>query len=242
MRDLRRIGLLAISVVCVLGFSAVSAFADTGDELLTAAGGVALRDIGTPSVNQPSAIELVNTATTKWEVPGVSTTECVESEFGTFVTKNKAANEVKAGAELSVPFGVFENCTETGFGNAPVLVDTVGAAKAQAGIEARIWDEAPAVGIKVELKNLNISLYIKKSATEEVVCKFSGPITGVWTNGAGPFTEEASTNQSMADFTNQKLTSPTCGTATITSAKYFVETMSDSKNFTGSSDTVNMPT
>jgi hypothetical protein len=215
---------------------AASAFADVDDELLTEkpAGGVLLRDITTPTVKQPSAIEMVNTEPTKWEVPGVFTTECAESESGSFVTKNKGATEITSGPELSVPFGVFENCTLSS-GNAPIYVDTEGAKQAAAGIEAKIWDEGAAPS-KVELKGLKLSLYIK--GPPEVICKFTGSITGVWTNGAGPFAEEASTNQSMVDFKGQKLTSPTCGTANITATKYFVETMSDSKNFTGNSDTV----
>jgi len=237
MRGLRRIGLLAISVVCLSGVMAASAFADAGDELLTEkpAAGVLLRDITTPTAKQPTAIELVNTEPTKLEIPAVATSECSESEFGAFVTKNKGATEITSGAELSVPFGVFENCTLSTGGFAPVYVDTEGTTKAASGIEAKIWDEGVGA-FKVELKHLNISIYIK--GPPEVICKYSGPITGVWTNGAGPFTEEGSTNQSMVDFKGTKLTSPTCPTANITSAKYFVETMSDSKNFTGSSDTV----
>jgi hypothetical protein len=50
--------------------------------------------------------------------------------------------------------------------------------------------------------------------------------------------EEAATNQSTADFVNQTLSSTACGTATIRAAKYFVETMSDSKTLTGCSDIV----
>jgi len=241
MRGLRRIGLLAVSVVCVLGFSAVSAFADADDELLDKGAGALLRDLNTASINQPSAIELVNTETTKLEVPTKPTptvSECTESEFGSFVTKNKGGAGAATGTELSVPFGVFENCTVgNGAANAPVYVDVEPGAKAASGIEVKIWDEG-AAPFKVELKGLKISLYIQ---TPAITCKYTGTIIGVWTNGAGPFVEEASTAQSMVDFKNQKLTgSPTepCGTATITSAKYFVETMSDSKTFGGSTDTV----
>jgi hypothetical protein len=98
-----------------------------------------------------------------------------------------------------------------------------------------IFDEAVG-GIKAELVGLKLSLYIK--GPPEVICKFTGTITGQWTNGAGPFTEEAATNQSMVDVTGQKLTSPTCGTLNITTTKFFVETTSDAKNFVGNTDTV----
>ncbi len=234
MRGPRRIGLLAISVVCVLAFTAVSALADAGDELLTKEGGVTLRDITTVTAKQPSAIELVNAETTKLEVPGVATSECTESEFGAFVTRS-VATAAKPKDELSVPFGVFENCTVgSGTVPAPVYVDTELTKKAASGIEAFIFDEATG-GIKVELVGLKISLYIKEPAT---TCKFTGTITGVWTNGAGPFTEESATNQSAVDFKNQPLTSETCGTATIKSAKYFVETTSDARNFVENTDTV----
>ena len=229
MRGLRRIGLLAISVVCVLAFTAVSAFGDADDELRTkAVGGVLLRDINTVAAGQPSAIELVNNGNTKLVVPGVATSECTEAEFGAFVTKNKA------NPELSVPFGVFENCTITGGIPAPVYVDTEGVKKAASGIEAVIFDEG-AAPVKVELKGLKISLYIKEPAT---TCKFTGTITGVWTNGAGPFTEESATNQSAVDFKGQKLTSTVCGTAEITAANFFVETTSDPPNFVENTDTV----
>jgi hypothetical protein len=55
MRGLRSIVLLAISVVCALALTAVSAFADADDELgAKAASGIPLRDINTVSTNQPS--------------------------------------------------------------------------------------------------------------------------------------------------------------------------------------------
>jgi hypothetical protein len=238
MRGLKRIGLLAISVVCILAFTAVSAFGDADDELLTSGTGVLLRDINTATANQPSAVELVNAETTKLEVVGVATSECTESEFGSFVTKNKAGAGVTTGPELSVPFGVFENCTLSTGGNAPVYLDTEGTTKAASGVEAKVWDEG-AAPFKVELKGLKLSLYV--NTTPVTICKLTGTIIGVWTNGAGPFTENSPTNQSAVDFKGQTLTgkcNTTNVTASIKSAKYFVETMSDSQNFTGSSDTV----
>ncbi len=230
----RRIGVLAASVVSMLAFGAVSAFADADDELLTKAGGVTLRDINTVSANQPSAIELVSAETTKLEVPGVATSECTESEFGSLVTRS-VASVANPQDELSVPFGVFENCTITGGAIVPAYVDTEGAAKAASGITATIADTGPGTEIKVTLTGLKLSLYIKEPAT---TCKFAGTITGKWTNGAGPFTEESATNQSVVDFKGQKLTSTACGTATLTAAKFFVETTSDAPDFTGASDTV----
>jgi hypothetical protein len=235
MRGLRRIGLLAISVVCVLAFTAVSAFGDADDELRTkAVGGVTLRDINTVSVNQPSAIELVNNGNTKWDIPGFFTSECTEAEFGAFVVRS-VATVANPQDELSVPFGVFENCTITGGIPAPIYVDTGGVKKAQSEIEATIADTGPGTEIKVTLTGLKLSLYIKEPA---ITCKFTGTIVGKWTNGAGPFTEESATNQSAVDFTGQTLTSPTCGTANIVAANFFVETTSDPKNFVGNTDTV----
>jgi hypothetical protein len=236
MRGLRRIGLLAISVVCVLAFTAVSAFGDADDELVTkAVGGVTLRDINTVAVNQPSAIELVNAETTKLEVPGVATSECTEGEFGAFVVRS-VATVANPQDELAVPFGIFENCTiANGTVPAPVYVDTEGVKKAQSGIEATIADTGPGTEIKVTLTGLKLSIYIKEPAT---TCKFTGTIVGKWTNGAGPFAEESAANQSAVDFKGQTLTSPTCGTATITAANFFVETTSDPKNFVENTDTV----
>ena len=235
MRGLRRIGLLAISVVCVLAFTAVSAFGDADDELRTkAVGGVTLRDINTVAVNQPSAIELVNNGNTKWDIPGFFTSECTEAEFGSFVVRS-VATVANPQDELAVPFGVFENCTITGGVPAPVYVDTGGVKKAQSEIEATIADTGPGTEIKVTLTALKLSLYMKEPA---ITCKFTGTIVGVWTNGAGPFVEESAANQSGVDFKGQRFTSPTCGTADITAANFFVETTSDPKNFVENTDTV----
>jgi hypothetical protein len=234
---------LAVSAVCMFAFTSTSAFAV--DQLFTGTAGVELRDVNTPTAYQPSAIELVATETTKLEIPGVNTSECTEGEFGAFVTENKGVTDPAEDPTISVPFGVFENCTLlTGGANAPVYVDTEGAVNSSQ-ITAVINDDGAPNPINVVLKHLEISLYIK-GATETTICKFggSGPagtITGAWTNGAGPFTEEASTNQTMVDFKGQELSGNCNGTAlkaSIKSAKFFVETTSDAKDFSGNSDTV----
>jgi hypothetical protein len=218
----------------VLALTAVSAFADADDELFTKeVGGTTLRDINTVSTNQPSAIELVNTEPTKLEIPGVATSECTEAELGSLVTRS-VATVANPQDELSVPFGVFENCMLTGGIPAPVYVDTEGTKKAASGIEATIADTGPGTEIKVTLTGLKLSLYIKEPAT---TCKFTGTIVGKWANGAGPFTEESATNQSTIDFKGQKLASTACGTATLTAAKFFVETTSDPQNFVENTDT-----
>jgi hypothetical protein len=237
MRGLRRAGLLAISVVSVLAFTAAAAFADADDELFTKPTGVLVRDTATLPANQPHAIEIVNSGNTKLEVIGVATSECTESEFGTFVTKAKEP-------ALSVPFGVFENCTVTGGAFAPVYLDTVAGPPVAAAATATVADTNNGV-FKVTLKGLKLSLLTAAVGN----CIFVSPaagIVGTWTNGAGPFEpEESETNQTAVDFTGQELESEgNCAGAArkakITAGKYFVETASDAKDFTGASDSVTM--
>lgn len=236
MRGSRRIGLLAISVVCVFAFTATSAFAV--DQLRTQeVGGVELRDTATLPANQPSAIELVNNGNTELRV-GANTSVCTEAEFGAFVVGNKGATDPGGDPALAVPFGVFENCT-IGTANVPVYVDTVAGPPTASGAVAVINDDGTPHALNVVLKGLKLSLLL--SATE--TCTFETPaagITGEWKNGAGPFVEESAENQSFVDLKGQKLnTTAACGTtAEIVKANFVVETTSDASNFTGNSDTV----
>jgi hypothetical protein len=234
---LRRSGLLAISVVSVLAFSAASAFADADDELFTKPTGVLVRDIATLPATQPHAIEIVNSGNLKWETVGVSTNECTENEFGTFVTKAKEP-------ALSIPFGVFENCTVTGGANAPLYLDTSAGPPVAAAATATVADTNNGV-FKVTLKGLRLS-YLTAAVGNCTLVSPAAGIVGTWTNGAGPFEpEESETNQTAVDFTGQELESEgNCAGAArklkITAWKLFVETASDAKDFSGASDSVTM--
>lgn len=233
MRGSIRIIMAAAVAVCMFAFTAASAFA-LPDQLLTSATGVELRDTATAPANQPSAIELVNDGNIELEAP-VGTSICTEGEFGAFVVGNKGATDPGGDPNLTVPFGVFENCT-VGAANAPVYVDTTGT-PATSGIAATVNDDGAPNALNVVLKGFKISLI--KSATES--CQFenvAAGLIGALTNGGGPFTEEAATNQTAVDFKNQELEGGVCGKAKVKAGKFFVETMSDSPGFTGSSDTV----
>lgn len=241
-----RIPLLASAVVCVFALTSTSAFA-LPDQLFTqGVGGVELRDTNTTTANQPSAIEWVNAGTTKLEVLDVATSECTEGAFSAFVATNTGPTDPAGDPTLSVPSGVFENCTiASGTVNAPVYVDTAGTgAGVDADILATINDDGAPNPINVVLEGLALSLYVK--GPTETICKFKGAgpggaITGAWVNGAGPFVEEASTNQTLVDFKGQELSGECNGTAVkakLTAANFFVETTSDSKDFSGNSDTV----
>lgn len=237
MRGSRRIGLLAISVVCVFAFTATSAFADQLFTKEPALGGVALRDIKDLPENQPSAIELVSDGNTELKV-GAKLSVCTEAEFGAFVVSNKGLTDPAGDPVLAVPFGVFENCTVEAK-NSPVYLDTEGNPKAHSGIVAVINDDGVPNPNNVVLTGLKLSLLLEAGVT----CTFETPaagIVGAWVNEKGPFKEEEAEKQTFVDFKGQKLnTSAACGTtAEIVKAKLFVETMSDSPNFTGSSDTV----
>jgi len=108
MRGLRRIGLLAVSLVCMFAFSVATAFGDADDEIRSAQapGGATLRDVATPLANQPDALEFINTGPVELVTSG-GTSICHEVEFGTTVVKAKAV------VTLAIPFGVAENdeCT-----------------------------------------------------------------------------------------------------------------------------------
>jgi hypothetical protein len=107
MRGPRRIGLLAISGVCLFAFMTTSAFA--ADELLTKeAAGTRLRELTTTPAGSPDSLELVNKESFVWKQGELSNT-CTEIELGAFVK----TNPVGGNPVLSLPWGVAEgdNCT-----------------------------------------------------------------------------------------------------------------------------------
>jgi hypothetical protein len=120
MRGSTRGGLMAVSLVCILAFSAVSAFADADDQLLNKAAGTALRDVKATPANQPDAAEFVNNGNVEL-VTSAGTIVCTEMEFGTTVVNNKAGE-----VTLALPFGVAEqdNCNVLGK-NVPTYFDTL---------------------------------------------------------------------------------------------------------------------
>jgi hypothetical protein len=148
MRSSIRIGLLAVSLVCVFALVAAQAFATP--RLWTDKGATTpLRDVKSTPVGQPDAGEFVITTDSEGKViPIVLKTSggisnpiitCREIEFGTTVVKNEAgANPV-----LALPFGVAEGdetngCSDNATPKKPVhtLFDTT--AEGAVGVGATV--------------------------------------------------------------------------------------------------------
>lgn len=225
MRGSRRIGLLAISLVCMFAFMAASAFGDAEDQLLNAKGGTLLRDVKTTPVNQPDALEFVNNGNVVLKT-SVGTLTCTEVEFGTTVLNAKATATTEV--ELAVPFGVAEgpeDCT------VPTYFDTLATG---------------AVGNSANGKVASVSIADSGAGTEIVATlhnlKFSQNITGIGfctgnldgvkgkvENSEGPFVEEAPPNLNV-QFTEKELTvsGTGCPTTAKLTANFFLETPSTS--------------
>jgi hypothetical protein len=190
MRGSTRIGLMAISLVCMFALTATSALAGPRfwtDKTKT----VALRDVNTePSPKQPDALEFVNNGTVAL-VTSKGTINCTELEFGGTVLSN-----TEALAELAVPFGVAEgdNCT-IGGANVPTYFDTLAngvVGNAGNGKVASITVTEPAKGtFQANVHNLKFSQNIPGIGfcTANVDGK-----NGVVTNVTEGFVEEASPN------------------------------------------------
>jgi hypothetical protein len=206
MRGSTRIGLLAVSLVCLFAFMVASAFADADDQLLDKAAGTALRDVKTePSPHQPDALEFVNNGAVILKT-GVGTITCTELEFGSTVLSNKVGT-----VELALPFGVAEgdNCTTPLLEkteNVPTYFDTL---------------ESGAVGNTANGKVASISLADSGAGTEIIATvhnlKFSQNIptigfctgnvdgkTGTVTNVTAGFVEESTPNINV-QFTKAKI-------------------------------------
>jgi hypothetical protein len=219
MRGSTRIGLLAVSLVCLFAVMAASAFADADDQLLDKKAGVALRDVKATPANQPDALEFVANGEVILE-SSVGNLTCNEIEFGTTILSN-----VTGTVELAVPFGVAEGDTCT----VPTYFDTL---------------TTGPVGNSANGKVASVSLADTGAGTEIVATvhnlKFSQNITGIGfctdnldgvtgkvTNSEGPFVEEAPPNLNV-QFTKAKVpvTGTGCPTEGKLTANFFLETPS----------------
>jgi hypothetical protein len=167
MRGSTRVGMLAISVVCMFAFTASAAFADEDDQLLDKAGGTGLRDVTAGPKNQPDALEFVNNGNV--ELGGIAGLEspivCKEAEFGTTVLRAKATATLPV--EVALPFGVAEGdeCTSKAGGltiKVPTYFDTlasgaIGNAANGKVAAATIADTGPDTAAAVTLHNLKFS-------------------------------------------------------------------------------------
>jgi hypothetical protein len=201
MRGSRRIGLLAISVVCVFAFTAVSASA--GQFWTNAAKTQALPDAagnngGTVGYGYP--IELVNSGELELKSTGL-TNKCQEGEVDTYVNKNTTTL-----AEALVVAGQFE-CDN------PTSLATPSAATAVfTGVST------------VTVKNLKFVILPLGTALKCVFETNAAGIAGVWANvGAVGVEEELGSN---VTFTKVKLfsTSTGCPTEGELTGKFAAET------------------
>jgi hypothetical protein len=198
MRGSRRIGLLAISVVCLFAFMASSAFAV--DELLTKeAAGTRLREYTTTPVGFPDSLEFVNKESVVLKV-GELTNTCTEMEFGTFVK----TNPVGGPPVLSLPWGVAEgdNCTFlTYFGPATADAAHPGALETSVTIKD---DEPLPNPIHAEVTKLSFAIL----GTPVGTCIYgtSGvepPLVGNVTTTGGPYGEEGAVANLTVSFSGR---------------------------------------
>jgi hypothetical protein len=112
MRGSTRIGLMAVSLLCMFAFIAATAFADEDDRLLDQkTAGVLMHDVAGPNANQPDTLEFISdgAVTLKTTLPTVT---CEEIEVGTTVVQAKATM-AKPTVALAIPWGVAENGSDT---------------------------------------------------------------------------------------------------------------------------------
>jgi hypothetical protein len=229
MRGPTRIGLLAISLVCMFAFVAASASAAErqlfNEENKTTR--KLLRDVNTKPPTgalQPDALEFVNNGTAKLAIAGLGTIECSEIEFGTTLVNNDGVNALK----LAIPFGVAEgdNCTLAGVGNVPTYFDTlangaVGSGTNVASVTVTGANPGPYTAVVHDLKfSQNIG---GKFCTAEV-----NLAQGKVANSKGLFVEEKTPNLE-AKFEKVKLAvsgEAGCPTEAELTANFFLETPS----------------
>lgn len=192
MRGLRRIGLLAISLVCMFALMATSAFAAAEREIFNeeGAGRVKLREVASLPKNQPDSIEFVNNGNVEL-VTSVGTITCKEIEFGTTVVVNTGI--LNQPLKLAIPFGVAENdeCT------VPTYFDTnnkgaVGTGATEVA-SVTITGTAGVEPYKAKFANLNFSQNVPGVGfcTGEVG---GAGVEGKVANQKGPFVEEKQPN------------------------------------------------
>jgi len=224
MRGSRRIGLTAISLVCMFAFMAASAFGDADDQLLNQKAGAALRDVASTPTNQPDAAEFVNNGDAVLST-SVGSITCTEIEFGTTVLKNKPGE-----VELALPFGVAEgqNCTNPTLGEVPTYFDTLATGPVGNSANGKVASvsiaDTGAPPITATLHNLKFS---QRLAGSFCLDNLDG-VTGTVTNSEGPFVEETTPNLNV-QFTEQKVpvTGPApCPTEGKLTVNFLLETPS----------------
>ncbi len=225
MRGPTRIGLLALSLVCMFAFMVATAFGDADDQLLNQKAGAALRDVTTTPANQPDAGEFVNNGNVVLET-SLGNITCTEIEFGTTVLKNKPGE-----VELALPFGVAEgqDCTNPTVGEVPTYFDTLATGPVGNSANGKVASVSIAdtgVGTKIiaTVHNLKFSQNLAgKFCTGNLDL-----ITGTVTNSEGPFVEEATPNLNV-QFNEQKVAvtgEVGCPTEGKLTANFFLETPS----------------
>lgn len=221
MRGSTRIGLLAVSLVCMFALMVTSAFADADDQLLDKKAGTALRDVKATSANQPDAVEFVaNSEGVLLETTALNIT-CTEMAFGSTVLSNAAG-----AVELAVPFGVAEGDTCT----VPTYFDTlatgpVGNSANNKVASVSIADTGAGTEIVATVHNLKFSLNIP--GVGFCTGNLDG-LTGKVSNSEGPFVEEAPPNLNV-QFTKAKVPvtgAEKCPTEGKLTANFFLETPS----------------
>ena len=238
MRGPIRIGLLAVSLVCMFAFSAAAALGDSTDELRDKKAGALLRDVNTAPAGQPDALEFVNNG--NLVLSGLAGLEeaitCKEAEFGTTVLQAKAT-EAKPSTQLAIPFGVVEGdeCETKAGGlkfKVPTWFDTLASGAVGNSVNGNvatvnISDKSPETPITATLHDLKFSQNI---GGKFCVGNLDG-LAGTVANSEGPFVEEKIPNLNV-QFTNvvvpvsNAVGSTGCPTEGKLTANFFLETMS----------------
>jgi hypothetical protein len=221
MRGSTRIGLLAVSLVCLFAFMATSAFS-AERRVFDKKGGTALRDVNsTPNKNQPDAFEFVNNGTAKLAT-SLGTIECTELEFGTTLVNNDGVSALK----LAIPFGVAEgdNCSLFG-GFVPTYFDTLanGAVGNVAnGNVASVTIAGAASPFTATLHDLKFSQNIGGKFCTGELDKVEGKVA----NSEGPFVEEKTPNLELKIEKAITVSGEGCPTTATLTANFFLETPS----------------
>jgi hypothetical protein len=193
MRGPRRIGLLAISGVCLFAFIATSAFA--ADELLTKNGGTRLRDLTTAPAGSPDSLEFVNSGSLVWSV-GANAETCSEIELGAFVK----TNPVGGNPELALPWGVVEgdSCSFAVVVFGPVTADAAHPGALQTSMVIKDDEPAP-YPIHAEVTNFEMA-FGRSFGTCIYGVIGSEKLVGLVTSPVAPYGEERAAPNLMVSF------------------------------------------
>jgi hypothetical protein len=221
MRGSRRIGLLAVSAVCLFAFIASSAFS-AERRVFDKKGGTALRDVNATSKNQPDAIEFVNNGNAKL-VSTLGTIECTELEMGTTLVNNDGVNPLR----VAIPFGVVEgdNCTAPLIGTVPTYFDTLAngaVGNAGNGNVASATITGATAPFTVTLHDLKFSQNIAGKFCTGELDKVEGEVT----NSEGPFVEEKTPNLEVKIKKEISVSGEGCPSKATLTANFFLETPS----------------